>query len=245
MEVYAQRPTASSQHRLPGEHDDGFESSIDDEPVTVRLAQRLGCRVSPRRQNRRSAQRSTTPDSVSPATRSRPHDTHCSLFIAFVSLMGMNREQLGQLSFDVLPERRPRARPRRVAHRGRRQRHGIARGGQRRRIGRTRPPRRHRGRPQPAAPDRDGARSVPQPASQLRVPADRGDAGIAPAVHVADPDAGIVVMDFIHQRPITEHPGGPVGVLRELGEHVARLQATTSFHRSSTTSPSSSIRCSR
>ena len=54
-------------------------------------------------------------------------------------------------------------------------------------------------------------------------------AGIAPAVHVADPDAGIVVMDFIDQRPITEHPGGPVGVLRELGELVARLQATSVF----------------
>ena len=54
-------------------------------------------------------------------------------------------------------------------------------------------------------------------------------AGIAPAVHVADPDAGIVVMDFIHQRPITEHPGGAVGVLRELGELVAQLQATATF----------------
>lgn len=54
-------------------------------------------------------------------------------------------------------------------------------------------------------------------------------AGIAPTVHVADPDAGIVVMDFIHQRPITEHRGGPVGVVRELGELVAQLQATPVF----------------
>ena len=52
------------------------------------------------------------------------------------------------------------------------------------------------------------------------------DAGIAPGVHVADPDAGIVVMDFIDQRPITEHPGGAAGVLRELGVLLARLQAT-------------------
>ena len=55
------------------------------------------------------------------------------------------------------------------------------------------------------------------------------DAGIAPAVHVADPDAGIVVMDFIDQRPITEHPGGAVGVLRELGGRLAQLQATATF----------------
>lgn len=55
------------------------------------------------------------------------------------------------------------------------------------------------------------------------------DAGIAPRVHVADPDAGIVVMDFVHQRPITDHPGGAVGVLRELGGQLAQLQATATF----------------
>jgi aminoglycoside phosphotransferase (APT) family kinase protein len=55
------------------------------------------------------------------------------------------------------------------------------------------------------------------------------NAGIAPPVHVADPDAGIVVMDFIHQRPIDQHPGGPAGVLRELGGLVAQLQATPAF----------------
>ena len=54
-------------------------------------------------------------------------------------------------------------------------------------------------------------------------------AGIAPPVHVADPDAGIVVMDFIHQRPITEYPGGPVDAVRELGGRVAQLQATATF----------------
>jgi hypothetical protein len=55
------------------------------------------------------------------------------------------------------------------------------------------------------------------------------DGGIAPAVHVADPDAGIVVMDFIDERPIAEHPGGAVGALRELGGRVAQLQATATF----------------
>jgi Phosphotransferase enzyme family len=55
------------------------------------------------------------------------------------------------------------------------------------------------------------------------------DAGIAPKVHVADPEIGIVIMDFIHQRPIDEHPGGQTGVLRELGALHARLQSTATF----------------
>jgi aminoglycoside phosphotransferase (APT) family kinase protein len=55
------------------------------------------------------------------------------------------------------------------------------------------------------------------------------DAGIAPAVHLADPESGIVIMDFIHQRPITEHPGGVIGAIRELGGRLADLQATETF----------------
>ena len=71
-------------------------------------------------------------------------------------------------------------------------------------------------------PFRDPHRSYPC----LRTAA---DAGIAPTVHVADADTGIVVMDFIQQRPIAQYPGGAVGVLRELGALVARLQATATF----------------
>jgi aminoglycoside phosphotransferase (APT) family kinase protein len=55
------------------------------------------------------------------------------------------------------------------------------------------------------------------------------DVGIAPAVHLADPDTGIVIMDFVHQRPLTEHPGGTAGVLRELAELQRRLQSTSPF----------------
>lgn len=55
------------------------------------------------------------------------------------------------------------------------------------------------------------------------------DAGIAPAVHAADPDAGIVVMDFIEQRPLDQHPGGPDGLVHELGQLLARLQRTQVF----------------
>ena len=49
-------------------------------------------------------------------------------------------------------------------------------------------------------------------------------AGVAPAVHHADEDAGTVVMDFVEQRPLGEHPGGPAALVAELGEHIATLQ---------------------
>jgi hypothetical protein len=54
-------------------------------------------------------------------------------------------------------------------------------------------------------------------------------AGVAPPVHYADPAAGLAVMDFIPSRPLSEHPGGPAGVIRELGELTARVQATAPF----------------
>jgi aminoglycoside phosphotransferase (APT) family kinase protein len=54
-------------------------------------------------------------------------------------------------------------------------------------------------------------------------------AGIAPPVHHADPDAGVVVMAYLDQRPLAEHPGGPGGVVAELGGLLARLQATPPF----------------
>ena len=52
-------------------------------------------------------------------------------------------------------------------------------------------------------------------------------AGVAPALVHAEP--GVAIMDFIVQRPLTEHPGGPAGIARELGELAARLQATPAF----------------
>ena len=50
------------------------------------------------------------------------------------------------------------------------------------------------------------------------------DACVAPPLQVADADAGIVLMDLVHQRPLSEHPAGTVGVLREVGQLIARLQ---------------------
>lgn len=55
------------------------------------------------------------------------------------------------------------------------------------------------------------------------------EAGVAPALRHADPDAGIAIMDFLDLRPLAEHPGGPAGLARQAGELVARLQATEVF----------------
>jgi aminoglycoside phosphotransferase (APT) family kinase protein len=54
-------------------------------------------------------------------------------------------------------------------------------------------------------------------------------AGVAPAVHHADATAGVVVMDFIEQRTLDEHPGGREGLTCALGELVARLQRAPLF----------------
>jgi hypothetical protein len=54
-------------------------------------------------------------------------------------------------------------------------------------------------------------------------------AGVAPPVHYADPAAGVAIMGFIPSRPLDEHPGGQAGMVRELGELTARVQATEPF----------------
>jgi hypothetical protein len=55
------------------------------------------------------------------------------------------------------------------------------------------------------------------------------EAGIAPAVHHADEEAGAVLMDFVVERPLTAFPGGEPALLRSLGEMVTRVQATAPF----------------
>ncbi len=54
-------------------------------------------------------------------------------------------------------------------------------------------------------------------------------AGIAPTVHHADEAAGVMLMDFVIERPLTAFPGGEPSLLRALGEMVARLQSTAPF----------------
>lgn len=53
--------------------------------------------------------------------------------------------------------------------------------------------------------------------------------GVAPCVYFADPIAGIAVMNFVDAKPITAHSGGRVGVARELGALLGRLQTTKPF----------------
>ncbi len=55
------------------------------------------------------------------------------------------------------------------------------------------------------------------------------EAGIAPALHYFDADAGVAVMDFLQQRPLDEFPGGPQELARALGGLAARLQRTSAF----------------
>ena len=141
----------------------------------------------------------------------------------------MNREQLARISFDVLPaQHREPARAALLAAAD-----GSARASLETLSGGASGALVHR-------VDIDGAPSLLLRVETARDPfrnphrsyvclRTAADAGIAPTVHVADPDAGIVVMDFVDQRPITEYPGGPVGVVRELGGRLATLQATATF----------------
>ena len=55
------------------------------------------------------------------------------------------------------------------------------------------------------------------------------ETGIAPLVHHADEEAGVVLMDFVVERPLSGFPGGEPALLRALGEMAARLQATAPF----------------
>jgi Phosphotransferase enzyme family len=74
--------------------------------------------------------------------------------------------------------------------------------------------------------DRRGFRNPARSYPCLRAAA---EAGIAPAVHHADEDAGVALMDFVIERPLTAFPGGEPALLRALGGMVARLQATAPF----------------
>jgi hypothetical protein len=55
--------------------------------------------------------------------------------------------------------------------------------------------------------------------------------GVAPAVRHADAAQGVAVMDFVGNRPVASHPGGPAGLARDLGGLVARLQGAERFPR--------------
>jgi aminoglycoside phosphotransferase (APT) family kinase protein len=55
------------------------------------------------------------------------------------------------------------------------------------------------------------------------------EAGIAPALHHADPTAGVAIMDFVPGRSLSGYPDGSGRLARDLGGLAARLQATPAF----------------
>jgi Phosphotransferase enzyme family len=55
------------------------------------------------------------------------------------------------------------------------------------------------------------------------------EAGIAPPLHHADPQAGVAIMAFVPQRPLLEYPGGTAALVHDLGGLIARLQTTPTF----------------
>jgi aminoglycoside phosphotransferase (APT) family kinase protein len=55
------------------------------------------------------------------------------------------------------------------------------------------------------------------------------EAGIAPPIRYVDPDAGLVVLPFVTERPLTDHPGGPPAVAAAVGDLLARLHGEPGF----------------
>ncbi|MGH6681846.1 MAG: phosphotransferase [Bradyrhizobium sp.] len=53
--------------------------------------------------------------------------------------------------------------------------------------------------------------------------------GVAPRVYYADAAAGVAIMDFVSSRPLSDHPAGEAGLVRELGALIAALQCGPEF----------------
>ena len=54
-------------------------------------------------------------------------------------------------------------------------------------------------------------------------------AGIAPPVRIADDTTGILVMQWVDAQPLAAHPGGPEGLLHDVGQLITRLQQIDPF----------------
>ena len=73
------------------------------------------------------------------------------------------------------------------------------------------------------------------PASPLRNPHQyvsmrfAAEAGIAPRIHYLDADNGVVMMDFIEDRPLETYPGGQHGLAQAVGAMLQKLQALPLF----------------
>jgi thiamine kinase-like enzyme len=55
------------------------------------------------------------------------------------------------------------------------------------------------------------------------------DAGIAPPIRYVDPDAGVIVIKWIDERPLDDFTGGPPALATAAGELLGRLHSTSAF----------------
>jgi thiamine kinase-like enzyme len=84
-------------------------------------------------------------------------------------------------------------------------------------------------------PERRYLLRIEGPASPLRNPHQytslriAADAGIAPTLHFADEASGLIIADFIEQKPLHDYPGGSHALAMALGDLLARLQTTETF----------------
>src|SRR5688572_955732 len=62
---------------------------------------------------------------------------------------------------------------------------------------------------------RDAFRDPRRAYTCMRVAA---DAGVAPALHYADPEAGVAIMDFVPCLALRDYPGGERALVRALGQ---------------------------
>jgi hypothetical protein len=74
--------------------------------------------------------------------------------------------------------------------------------------------------------DRD---ALHDPTRQYACLATAADAGVAPPLRFADPEAGVAIMDFVAERPRAEYPGGGAAMALEVVDLLTRLQATPVF----------------
>jgi tRNA A-37 threonylcarbamoyl transferase component Bud32 len=75
----------------------------------------------------------------------------------------------------------------------------------------------------------EGPRHLGRNPHQYRCMAIAAEAGLAPALHYVDADAGVVVMEFIRAVPLAQFPGGRPALVRALGALARDLQQAPEF----------------
>lgn len=75
----------------------------------------------------------------------------------------------------------------------------------------------------------EGARMPGRNPHQYRNLEAAAAASIAPPVRLVDEDRGVLVMEWIDAKPLTDHPGGPVALVEAVGTLVSELQGIAAF----------------